>query len=78
MENYIYLRHLIHLTSCTELEIERERQARLISTGQWKRFLNGNLSIKPKTKAMETSLLPCQTYACQTMPGNCAEHMALK
>lgn len=66
-ESYIYLGKRISFDKINnELEIERRVQ------NTWNRYWNlkevfkSNLPINLKTKIMNSSLLPCLTYGCQT------------
>lgn len=68
VEEYIYLGHLVSFKACTELEIERRTKITWNKYWSMKEIFKSNLPINLKTKAMETCLLPCLTYACQTWP----------
>lgn len=65
-DDYIYLGHLISFKSCNEKEISRRIKSTWTKYWQMKEIFKSSLPTNLKTKVMETCLIPCLTYACQT------------
>ncbi|KAI8437727.1 hypothetical protein MSG28_011961 [Choristoneura fumiferana] len=70
-EQYIYLGKQISFDSSSNYQ-EVERRAQLTWNKYWglKEIFKSNMPINLKTKVMNTCLVPCLTYACQTWKFN--------
>lgn len=70
-ENYVYLGKQISFDKINNYQ-EIERRAQLTWNKYWslREIFKSNMPIKLKTKVMNSCLIPCLTYACQTWKFN--------
>jgi hypothetical protein len=67
VENYIYLGKQIGFSrNNNDLKIERRVKITWSKYWGYKEVFKSNMPIKLKKKVMNTCLIPCLTYACQT------------